>query len=298
MLFSRLFTKLKTPDLKPIVFVNSPLENNNDDVIGLKPIIKSITEVISKGANIIGIIANYGSGKSSLIELLSKEKGFYKHLISINMWDCLSKRLSSNDDNLTDTISNLTKSFLYQLASGHANRKGKSNLAKYTNKRLSKKYGVISFCTTSWILWLFFGLSALTYALYLVLNNSSILWINNILGQSTFDILMDLSPSFVVVSIILIIFGLRNTTLVYSYWKNQIQNEPDINDIYEIYSNIAIKLYNRNKNKIKLIIIEDLDRISDKKVVFDFLRELYRFNSLLNKKLKKKLFFIISIMPE
>lgn len=298
MLFSRLFTKLKTPDLKPIVFVNSPLENNNDDVIGLKPIIKSITEVISKGANIIGIIANYGSGKSSLIELLSKEKGFYKHLISINMWDCLSKRLSSNDDNLTDTISNLTKSFLYQLASGHANRKGKSNLAKYTNKRLSKKYGVISFCTTSWILWLFFGLSALTYALYLVLNNSSILWINNILGQSTFDILMDLSPSFVVVSIILIIFGLRNTTLVYSYWKNQIQNEPDINDIYEIYSNIAIKLYNRNKNKIKLIIIEDLDRISDKKVVFDFLRELYRFNSLLNKKLKKKLVFIISIMPE
>lgn len=75
---------------------------------------------IDIGANIIGFIADYGSGKSSMAEMLSlleQDKG-NPLPIKINMWDCLSNINSNNK--ISENVSTLTKSFLYQLSNGHS----------------------------------------------------------------------------------------------------------------------------------------------------------------------------------
>jgi len=290
--------KQKPNNYDPIVFINSPLNNRDDDVIGLGSIIDSISMVITKGANLIGIIANFGTGKSSLIELLSKKKNYYKRPVIINMWDCLLKQKGESIQ--AENISNLTKSFLYQLASGHSNKKGKSNLASFTNKRLSKKYGTISFSTSSKKIWVLFILAICSFCIYLILKNASIIWMSGFSEQWLQGVvtLKNISPVFLVMSLICLIIGLSNASIAYSYWKDQSAKGPDVNDVFDIYNEVAIQIYNKRRCKTKLIIIEDLDRIIEMDIVIGFLRELYRFNNLLSIKLKKKLVFIISIKPE
>ena len=57
---------------EPIVFVNNPISNSKDDVIGFDSQIDTLLCAINNNANMIGIIADYGTGKSSLTELLTE----------------------------------------------------------------------------------------------------------------------------------------------------------------------------------------------------------------------------------
>ena len=126
----------------PIVFVNSPVAEPKYDVIGFDAQVETIQQAIEGGATMIGVVADYGTGKSSMTELLCNafvEKGNPKP-IKINMWDSLAQE---NQEENGSNISNLTKSFLFQLANGKS-----STLSRYVNKMLSKNYGNISFATS------------------------------------------------------------------------------------------------------------------------------------------------------
>ena len=65
------------------IFVNNPINDDKQDVLGIKTYVNRINQAIDDGANIIGIIGDYGTGKSSLIELI---KSKHKNSININMW--------------------------------------------------------------------------------------------------------------------------------------------------------------------------------------------------------------------
>lgn len=129
----------------PIVFVNNPISNANEDVIGFESQVDTLMCAIDNNANMIGIIADYGTGKSSMTKLLEesiKKNDNTNAPIKINMWDCLSK--VATDSKESESVSALTKSFLYQLASGHSTKFG-----RYINKILSKNYGNISFSSNN-----------------------------------------------------------------------------------------------------------------------------------------------------
>lgn len=279
----------------PIVFVNNPLNTEEKDVIGLNSVIASIKAAINKGAKMIGVIADYGTGKSSLIELLARKSDHTK-IIKINMWDCLHAKKESEDSLVS--VSNLTKSFLYQLASGCSLK-----LAQYINKRLSKNYGIISFSIKSKSFWIYIIPALILFVINLIINNATQNGIGTILNVLNIElvpwttVIKYISPFFLLGSILLAFIGLRQTSIAYSHGKNQGERETEINDVFDTYNDIAAELCKRGKPNA-LIIIEDLDRISYKNIVIGFLRELYRFQNLLPEKYKSKMVFIISVKPE
>lgn len=52
-------------NFKPIVFVNNPVKRQKDDIVGFDSQVETLACAIESGANMIGVIADYGSGKSS-----------------------------------------------------------------------------------------------------------------------------------------------------------------------------------------------------------------------------------------
>ena len=133
----------QTNSIKPIVFVNNPINNKDNDVVGFDSQVDTIESAIVNGATMIGVVADYGAGKSSVTEMLSnkitkrdKPRKKYPKPIVVNMWDCLQNK---SNDSISSEISDLTKSFLFQLANGKSRK-----LASYINKRLSSNYGLLS----------------------------------------------------------------------------------------------------------------------------------------------------------
>ena len=127
----------------PIVFVNNPVKDPEHDVIGFDAQVETLQNAIDDGATMIGVIADYGTGKSSMTELLCdrfKKKRNPKP-IKINMWDSLTQESITRD---ATGVSNLTRSFLFQLAKGKS-----AAFSSYINKLLSKNYGNISFASSN-----------------------------------------------------------------------------------------------------------------------------------------------------
>ena len=74
---------------KPIVFTNIPIKDKDKDLLGINNEANRIENAIDEGANIIGIIGDYGTGKSSLIEML---KNKFLNVININMWNSVNTK--------------------------------------------------------------------------------------------------------------------------------------------------------------------------------------------------------------
>ena len=127
----------------PLVFVNNPVTSPEQDIIGFDVQVETLKKAIDDGATMVGLIADYGTGKSSMTELLCNDfvKKGHPTPIRINMWDSLEQASKGGD---SVSVSNLTKSFLFQLANGKD-----SVLSRYVNKILSKNYNNISFAVSN-----------------------------------------------------------------------------------------------------------------------------------------------------
>lgn len=291
---------IKESEYDSIIFMNTPISTENEDIIGINTAVDSIKKAVDNDAKMIGVLADYGSGKSSLTETLAKDEKSFGKSIHINMWDSISKLDSSQTT--TDTINALTKSFVFQLASGIS-----EHCAKYANRRLSKNYSIFSFSISSWNFWVWAIFAALSYIIFAALSLLKITDIKSALEPFsqifTPDYIYTIAvgikasaPIFMVLGIVLAIIGLRKTTVAFSHWKSEQNREPEINDIFEAYLFIHKKLLRLCHHK--LIIVEDLDRIKDKELVVGFLKEIYRFTTLPQKRWRKSPTFIISIMNE
>ena len=279
---------------KPIVFVNNPIKDQKDDIVGFESQVETLECAINEGANLIGVIADYGTGKSSLTDILSislrKKKKIIKP-IKINLWDCLESNTNANN---VEKVSLLTRSFLYQLSNGYGQKFG-----SFINKILSKNYGNISFGVSSTKFWLFFVLAGLAFALFKIstVKNTGIM---QFLPEH-FNIIASyvklLSPAFLLISCLLLILGIKDTYIAYSHWKMEEKRELEINDIFDTYSAVIKKIKPFSKKKKRLIIVEDLDRVAEEKIITDFLKELYRFHDSLGS-YSTNFVFIVSIKPE
>ena len=72
-----------------ILFNNSPIGNSNNDIFDLRIKAEAIKKAIDEKANTIALIGEYGSGKSSLINILyTDNRKVFETPIYINLWDC------------------------------------------------------------------------------------------------------------------------------------------------------------------------------------------------------------------
>jgi len=201
------------------VYVNKPCDES-DDLLDFSTYANSIENAVKDGANIIGVISDYGTGKSTLVEFLGKDKDIYaKNKTIINMWDCSKKKCKDNDEK----ISYMTKSFLFQMACGCKDIKNnKSYLAKHVNKRLSKNYGMLSFNGINRKVYQLILLATLILTFYYTLKS-----INSI----TMNYLLPIILFFAGLSIF---FGIKDSSFTFSLWDSQGKREPEANDIFDI----------------------------------------------------------------
>jgi hypothetical protein len=278
-------------EVPQIVLVNKPVSEIQQDLLGYTSQTNAIKKAIQNGANLIGVIADYGTGKSCLTDMICLDDKNYLAPIKINLWDCLENNTSANNNDSV-SISPLIKSFLYQLALGN-HKKG--NIAHYVNKRLSKNYGILSLSITKKSFWVWVTFAVLIYTLASLAGTILPLIISNI-NASIIKFIEDNSLS---IAIIVLICGLYRTNIAFSLWDSQGKREPELSDSYSTYSEIIESINKCCKNgRRQLIIIEDLDRIETGEIVFSFLKDIYKFNNLLSTELKKKIIYVISVKPE
>lgn len=285
----------ETKKVEPIVYINTPISNLKEDIVGFETQVATVENAINSGATMIGLIADYGTGKSSVTDIICKKlvEPPYKYPmpIKINMWDCL-KQERGNSTSVTD----LTKSFLFQFANGK-----NSKLGSYINKRLSKNYGLLSFGVHSVWAWICFVAALLSFAIskiseiknFFIPNYVSVLptWFKDAVKT-----VYNLSPVFLVIAIIFAVAGISLSSIAFSHWKTERKSDKEINDIFDTYQYI-IRKSKPKKNRKQVVIIEDVDRVNSKKLVVEFLKELYRFQNLI-KHNKNKFVFIVSVKPE
>lgn len=268
-----------------LVYVNTEIKSPEEDIIGFSAQVDSIADAIENGASMVGVIADYGSGKSSIGELLEAKKQFKKP-IRVNMWDSLK---SVKPDNLDqEDLIALDKSFLYQIAYNSGNK----GLARHVNKRMNKSNGFISFTLKSgkFIFWFILATIFIVAGILIHASNFSFPIKDYTIGNEIYWI-------FYLFAVITIIIGLRNGSIAFSSWKSEGDKKFDSSDVFSIYSEIVdcIKPL-RSKNKKRIIIIEDLDRLgkNDIGLITNFIKEVYRFSNLSK---DYGISFIISIKP-
>lgn len=296
-----MLTENKTPSAtkkkkqySPIVFVNNPVKDTEHDVIGFDAQVKTLHDAIDNGATMIGVIADYGTGKSSMTELLCNRfrRRLHPRPIKVNMWDSLTQENITGD---ISGVSNLTRSFLFQLANGK-----NAAFSSYINKLLSKNYGNISFASSNpWRFGMFAIISGLLFGLHMMstVSGTGVIQYLPEHMNKTISFIKALSPWFLVAAIASLLLGLKNLSIVFSHWKMPTRREVEVNDVFDTYRVIAKKITPWCKRKKRLVFIDDLDRVNDKRIIIAFLKELYRFQDSITKN-RKQIVFIVSVKPE
>lgn len=289
---------VKNEILSPIIFKNTPIENDSQDVFDFKTQVKILNEVEESGAKIIGIIGDYGSGKSSITEMFEKKEKEKKHkTIRINLWD---EFFGTKDD---ETFLAVMKSFFYQLAYG--NLKRNKNFSEYINNRFNKNQGRVSFRLATRKSFILIGIAALLFLLFFSFNNISIEMLKYLKDvfditpqkKACFSILYSIRHFFLVAAGALIIWATRIAAPVFMSWKSEGNYTIDNSDISEVYNLIIRRILFWRKKKV-IIFIDDLDRTANRDTVICFLKELYRGINLLPEEDSKKLLFVVSLKAE
>lgn len=98
-------------DNKNMIYLNTPITTEKNDVIGLSVCADKLSDAIDTGAQMIAITSPFGSGKTSIIDLMQEKRANNKkeHILKIPMWSQLHQ--------LENHTNELHKNFLYQISS-------------------------------------------------------------------------------------------------------------------------------------------------------------------------------------
>lgn len=286
--------------MKPIIFQNKPINSEDKDLFDYSYQKEVLNTAIDNDARIIGIVGDYGTGKSSITKLVETDRKIKgDKIININLWGELSQKKEDNERNP------LIKSFLYQLA--YANNKKNTNFAKYINARFNKNNGKMGLAVSTRKIFIILGIATVFYLLYFSCNSLYMKLptvpddINIVSTEKWFNFISFLSIGkyiSLVIGVCLSVLAVCIAAPVFSSWKSEGKYEPDNSDVYEIYLRIINRLLPCYFKQKCIVFIDDLDRTTDKALVVTFLKEIYKYLHLLPDEKQKRIVFVISLKSE
>lgn len=273
---------LKNDDL---FFIDTPCEEESD-AIGYSIYVDSLQKVLNTNAKMIGIISNYGSGKSTILKMLKDRESGNTHekICFTNLWNLPSNKSKNKQINAEDCTINIHKSFLNQLIS-------ELNFDYYKQKALQKQinknYGFIDIATDN---------KLFTASLYVLL----------VLVIFTVIIRVDLFklhiPRIAILILIIaiavnVIYLLVNSKIYFSFNKES-KNSREIDEFETVACFVKILNECKRKKIKKLVIcVEDIDRFTNGAETIRFLEQIYKFYSETNHITEIETKFIITIKP-
>ncbi len=278
-----------------ILFLNTPITDYDQDVIGVDTYVEKLNDAIDAGAQMIAVTSPFGFGKTSVIELLGKKRIIERDdkIVKISMWSQLDK------DNNIGSTTDLHRSFIYQISSQIKHTQG-----TYISRRLSPNYGILKMHVNRKRYW---GLFLVSFALILLSWGLST-FAENLIQIIPFlkDWAETLTTGFFLVGILFFVILIGTAEIIFSASsKTEVKREIETLEIIDLYRSEILKHYYRViddlhliKRKRYIIIIEDLDRTTDADAVINFLKELRKYYVPQGTKYRNKVVFIVNIMPE
>ena len=264
-----------------LYFQDFPVSDYNDDYVGFEAEVEMIKESVESDSKIIGLISEYGSGKSSIIELLKNSLDAEKYdVVNINLLD-------PNGEN-NDLEAH--KRMLIQLANHkYSDKKNKKKLS-YITKRLNPNYKSIDISTTSNISLFFVGLSVFFFVIKFLYENGVLTYINFLPHSKYLDIInviKEVCNLSGVIGFVILFITIIKSELICNYLKNGDNQSLNEFDLMEISKQLI------NQEKTTVIIIEDLDRLNKTNCIEEFIKEINTYyKSMDNCK------FIIALTPD
>lgn len=301
---------MEPKSVKPILFLNSPVEDIDADIIGMEPYVEQLNAAIDAGAQVIAVTSPFGAGKTSLIELLKRRRAkppkyrilawlvnhmpafikdaFRKEwMIEVSMWLQLPKKVSELQP------IQLHKTFVYQLVSQISPRTG-----TYINRRLSKNFGLLGLYTKR------AAYSVAAFVALILLAGSWLLHTYEESFQQVFpNLLEDTQPLKLALLILAAILGalvVMNAGILFSSKRSEGAREIDVDEVLDLYRTEVLRRHHLRRRHY-IVVIEDLDRASsDQTAAIGFLRELRRYcvQKSDGGHNQNQVTFIVNIMPE
>lgn len=276
----------KTPaDSNALVFLNTPIHDKSEDVLGLQAHVDSLQAAIDSGAQMIAVTSPFGAGKSSVTELLHSQNA-NQEVINVSMWSHLCQ---SEAPSATNSTTELHRSFLYQIVSQLNAKAG-----AYISRRLSKNYGLLKLHTESVGYYVIAFISLVLFILGYVLPYVFHVGIPTIWGEpEIWNGLMLLT------SVICFVYVIARAEIVFSSNKSEGSRALDENELVELYHKF-VHNYCKNKKKVAkyIFVIEDLDRSDKHDCVVTFLKELRKYYMQNSNSNGGKIAFIVNVKPE
>lgn len=259
---------------KGYYFVEGATDN---DLIGFKSYVRSLKSAIELGARSIGIISDFGTGKSSLIRMLENELNNEYKFVKVNLW---------NIDNSFKRI-NIHQVFLHQLID-------ELNVSprNYYKNKINKYYRNFDVEFKEKRLFIFIFL--VVFYLMIFFDKIEML---SLFPSDFHKIIVFLLISFFTVLCIIYYKPLL------SFSRDSSLRTIDENDTKDLYYTILDKYFNTNKNDILskffnnkknsnnnrknmakplIISLEDIDRYDDYESVIRYIKEFYKFYKISN----------------
>ncbi len=252
-------------------------EVKENDAIGYDVYVDSIINALNSDARMIGLISNYGSGKSTVINMVrNKISTENTKFIPINLWkikDDTKEKNSNVEDNTLDIHKFLLRILIQHLPEesekDYFKRKIDDNYALF-NISMKNKNDI--FCLYLLLVFFFFNI-----LMKIEIVNFSIPRICNIILD------LVICTGFVYI--------LSRSKLYLSFNKSNSRRKINESDTVECFNEIIEKLH---KNYVNIVInIEDLDRYNDSLTVIRVLEQIYKF--YIENKENTKVKFIISL---
>ncbi len=277
---------MENNDMKDSIFLIDNPCTEKDDSIGFKVYVDNLIEIVfNTDAKMIGLISNYGSGKSTVISMMENRKEIKNNekvlFIKINLWNLPSSKEVKSEEDLTI---NIHKSFLNQVL---RQTTLEDNQKKSLEKKINKNYSFLDMAVEdsnfeNLLFWL-----TLFFALIII---------------TSFKIVSNKIP-WILSSIIKFLFALVFTKILlkskiyFSFNKESKDNRIiDEFETTECFIKIMEKLNNNEIEKV-IICIEDIDRFSNGADTIRFLEQIYKFYSESCKITNPKVTFIVAIKP-
>lgn len=290
-----------------MIYLNTPITTKENDIIGLSVCADKLSDAIDEGAQMIAITSPFGSGKTSIIDLLQEKRANNKneHILKIPMWSQLHQ--------LENQTNELHKNFLYQISSLINYKRG-----TYISRRLSNNYGLLTLHANKYRSWLFFTIALLFGCSAWCVNHFS----ENI--ETLLPILKDrseyLSIALAIAAIYIGIIVLTKSEIIFSSQKSEKERTIEQDEIIDLYRAEILKHGNRFGEWVReitknwkhrplrehkyIIVVEDLDRTNDGESVIEFLTELRKYYLPTNYSkskttcFKNEVVFIVNIKSE